>query len=314
MSMVELSWLVRRQGLDAKGAKFSAEFREGRRGRMMQRVRWVVFGLMLLGIGGVRARAQASAIESAQSGPEVQGENRGRKLLDEMVQALGGDAWLNRQDWIFEGRAATFYKGMPHEEAPQFEEYYRAQPFAERVIVITHYGVFIATNHKDIAEVWTPDNGYEITFKGKMPLPVKDVEDYQRRRKHSLETIVMEWLKQPSIVVTYEGAGMAERRLADQVSILTASNDAITLKLDESTHLPLSLSFQWRDPLYKDLNTDVEEFDDYHLIQGIQTPFAITRLHNGDMTGQRFFTKVTYNSKLSADLFDPDRPLEKKAK
>jgi hypothetical protein len=29
------------------------------------------------------------------------------------------------------------------------------------------------------------------------------------------------------------------------------------------------------------------------------------------MTGQRFVTKVAYNTKLPADLFDPERPLEK---
>ena len=48
---------------------------------------------------------------------------------------------------------------------------------------------------------------------------------------------------------------MVERRLAEQISVLTAGNDAVTLELDESTHLPLSISFQWRDPLYRDLNT-----------------------------------------------------------
>ncbi len=266
----------------------------------------------------LQGHAQASAMPSAQAGPESQpasGElSKGRMKMDEMVKALGGDAWLNREDWIFQGRAATFYKGMPHEDAPQFEEYFRAKPFGERVIIISHYGIFIATNHNDIAEVWTADNGYEITFKGKKPLPEKDVADYMRRKKHSLETVVNDWLKRPDTIVTYEGTNMVERRLAEQVSILTASNDAVTLELDEATHRPLSISFQWRDPVYKDLNTDVQQFDDYHEIQGIWTPYSITYLHNGDMTAQRFFTKVAYNTKLAPDLFDPDRPLMKKVK
>jgi hypothetical protein len=279
-------------------------------------MRMLMAGLMA-GVA-TQARAQASAMPSAQAGPESQpasGElSKGRMKMTEMVKALGGDAWLNREDWIFQGRAATFYKGMPHEEAPQFEEYFRAKPFGERVIIISHYGIFIATNHNDIAEVWTADNGYEITYKGKKPLPEKDVADYMRRRKHSLETVVNDWLKRPDTIVTYEGTNMVERRLAEQVSILTANNDAVTMELDEATHRPLSISFQWRDPIYKDLNTDVQQFDDYHEVQGIWTPYAITFLHNGDMTGQRFFTKVTYNTKLAADLFDPDRPLMKKAK
>ena len=270
--------------------------------------------LWLASAAAGRAHAQASALPSAQSPGDNAAGDQGKKLLDQMVTALGGDAWLNRKDWIFYGRAATFYKGQPHEEAPQIEEYYRARPFGERVIIITHSGVIIATNHRDIAEVWTPDNGYEITFKGTKPLPAKDVGDYERRHQHSLDVVVNDWLKQPGTIVTYDGTAMVERRLADQVSIVTASNDAVTLELDESTHLPLSLSFQWHDPVYNDLNTDVQQFADYHPVQGIQTPYNVTLLHNGDMTGQRYLTKVVYNTQLAADLFDPNRPLTKKAK
>jgi hypothetical protein len=272
-------------------------------------------GLLLC--GAIALRAQASAIPSAQSaGTEsVSAETaKGKQLLQQMVAALGGPLWLNRQDMMRQGRIATFYKGQPHPGAPGFEEYTRFQPYAQRVVLVSHFGVFIATDHRDVAELYTADSGYEITYKGKTPLPVKDVEDFERRHAHSLETIVQVWLKQPGVVMTYEGADMVERRLADRVSILTADNDAAVLALDETTHLPLSLSFQWHDPVYNDLNTDVQEFEDYHMVQGIATPYAITLLHNGDMTGQRFVTKVAYNSQLPADLFDPERPLEKKTK
>ncbi len=277
-------------------------------------MKFVLAMALLCAVFAPRVHAQASAIPSAQAPSAEAGDVRARKLLAEMVAALGGDAWLNRQDWVFYGRAATFYKGQPHEEAPQIEEYYRAQPFAERVVIITHSGVFIATDHRDIAEVWNADNGYEITYKGTKPLPAKDVDDYERRHQHSLDVVVNDWLKRPGTIVTYAGTEMVERRIADQVSIVTASNDAVTLDLDQDSHLPLSLSFQWHDPLYGDLNTDLQQFADYHSIQGIMTAYSVTALHNGDMTGQRFLTKVVYNTKLPADLFDPDRPLSKKTK
>ncbi len=288
--------------------------------RLVRNRRFLGTSLTVVLLCGVplRGYGQASALPSAQVGFDASSASdqpgRGRKLVDEMVAALGGDAWLNRNNWIFYGRSATFYKGQPHEEAPEFEEYYRTNPFGERIVVISHYGVIIATNHKDIAEVWTSDNGYEITYKGTHPLPAKDVEDYQRRRKHSLDVVVKEWLKQPGVLVTYEGEGMVERHLSQKISIVTTSNDAVTLELDEGTHLPLSLSFQWRDPLYKDLNTDVQEFTDYHKIQGIQTPYSITTLHNGDITGERFLTNVVYNEDLPPELFDTSRKLVKKPK
>ena len=272
-------------------------------------MRKVLLAAAMMAASATSVWAQASAMPSAQ-GDAVAGVDKGRQLMDEMVVALGGDAWLHRKDWKIEGRFATFYKGTPHDEVPQFVEYYRAQPFGERVIMISHFGIFIATNHADIAEVWTGDNGYEVTYKGSKPLPEKDVTEYLRRRQYSLESVVS-WLKQPDVQVIDEGVATESRRLADKVSILTPKNDVVTLMLDAGSHLPLSLTYQWRDQLYKDLNTDVEQFDDYHEIQGIQTPFALTRLHNGDMVAQRFVTKVTYNPNLPADLFDPSRPLSK---
>jgi hypothetical protein len=283
------------------------------------KLRRLKLGLLiaLAAFAAPHVHAQASAIPSAEPAPDSSGDAHGRKLLSEMVTALGGDAWLNRRDWIIDGSVATFYKGAPHDETPKFEEYYRAQPFAERVVFVAHYGNLAVfglpvSDHRDLAVVWTPDGGYEVTYKGKTPVLPKEAEEFQRRRQHSLDVLVTDWLKQPGVIVSYEGSGLVGRRLADKVSVLTATNDGIELALDESSHLPLSLTFQYRDPLYKDTNTDVEQYDDYHLIQGIQTPYTVTRLHNGDMVLQRFVTKVRYNTQLDPELFDPDKLLTKK--
>jgi hypothetical protein len=279
---------------------------------------WRGFVLLAVLSGGYcRAGAQAAALPSvqvAQSGDQKTEAERGRKLLDAMVAALGGEAWLNRQTWIFYGRTATFYKGQPDASAPQFEEYGRMSPFGERFVIVSHFGPIIATNHSDVADVWTSDHGYEVTYKGTAALPAKEVADFQRLRGHSLDVVVKEWLKQPGAVVMDEGPKMVERNLADEVSVLSAGNDAVTLALDQSTHLPLSISFQWRDPAYKDWNTDVVEFADYHEIQGIATPYSVITMHNGDRTGERFLTSAVYNTKLPAELFDPGRPLESKRK
>ena len=95
------------------------------------------------------------------------------------------------------------------------------------------------------------------------------------------------------------------RRLADRVTVLTADNDAVTLELDATTHLPLRRTFRWRNPQFNDYDEESETYDDYHTIQGLPTPLTITRYHNGDMSNQRFLTKVVYNLPLDPSLFDP---------
>ncbi len=282
--------------------------------RILRGWRGLVWVGIVLGGGCLRICAQAAALPSMQVAHGGEDAGRGRKLLDAMVAALGGEAWLHRQTWIFYGRTARFYKGQPDASAPQFEEYGRMNPFGERLVIVSHFGPIIATNHSDVADVWTSERGYEITYKGTSALPAKEVADFQRLREHSLDVVVKVWLKQPGVVVMDEGQKMVERRPADEVSVLNAGNDAVTVELDQSTHLPLSVGFQWRDPVYKDWNTEVVEFADYHEVQGIMTPYSVITMHNGDMTGERFLTKVVYNVPLAAELFDPNRPLETRHK
>ncbi len=107
---------------------------------------------------------------------------------------------------------------------------------------------------------------------------------------------------------------MVARDLSEKVTVLTDQNDSVTLELDASTHLPLRRTFEWRNDQFKDHDEDVEEYDDYHTIQGLPTAMTLTRYHDDDMTSQRFYEKVEYNTNLSPDLFNPDKLLEKKKK
>jgi len=264
------------------------------------------------------ARAQASALPSAQSGSDLNSVDHGRKLLDQMIAALGGPAWLNRKYWEIDGSTGTFYKGQPDPYVVGFQEFYRAAPFAERIVYIEHIATLAilgmpGKDHHDEAVVWTSDAGYQISYKGKETVPQKDLDEYQRRRAHSLEA-VMEWLKQPGVIVTYEGPSTVERRLTEKVSIVNASNDAVTIDLDANTHLPLARSYDFRDPVYHDINHEVEEYENYQSVQGIMTPYNITRFHNGEMVGQRFVSKVKYEDTLPASMFDPNLPIQKKPK
>jgi hypothetical protein len=76
--------------------------------------------------------------------------------------------------------------------------------------------------------------------------------------------------------------------------------------MDAETHLPLRRSFEWRDPVYKDKNLDAEEYDDYHTVDGLPTPFIVTRFKNGEMIRQYFVVHVEYNQELAADLWSVD--------
>ena len=257
-----------------------------------------------------RLSAQASDIPSAQlpQAASVAGhDQRGRVLLDQMVVALGGDAWLHRSTVLFHGHTASFFRGAPTLATIDFWDY---RQFADPTHTEAERIEF--TKKRDVVQVWTTTNGYEITYKGTKPLPPDQVAEFLLRRSHSVEEVVRTWLKQPGIVILYEGTSTVERRMADKVTLLAANNDAVTLELDSSSHLPLRRTFEHRDQQFKDIDEEQEQYDDYHLVHGIQTPFTISRYHNGDLANQRFIINAEYGVSVAPEMFDTDRPLKSK--
>ena len=255
-----------------------------------------------------RARAQASEIPSAAPATPVgqSDAQRGRQLIDQMIAALGGQSWLDRTSLQFDGRTASFFHGQPNPYIIQYREQRRlTQPEAGRVGFYTARGVLLPGKKIDVVQIWTEGKGYEITYKGQTALPKDQVEDYYRSRAHSIEDVVHTWIHAPGVMIVAEGTTTVARRLSDTVTILSANNDAVTLDLDTSTHLPLRRSYKWRDEQFKDFDEDAETYDDYHTIQGLPTPLTITHYHNGEMTNQRFLTNVEYNLPLDPSLFDP---------
>jgi hypothetical protein len=267
----------------------------------MRRVLPVALAIAMIA-APLAARTQ-TAPEAADDAAQKNAK-QARTALDAMVQALGGPAWLNLKNQMRHGHVAAFYQGKPSGLTTEYWDYH-AWPDHDRIEF---------TKHRDVAQYYVGRTGMEVTYKGRAPLPQDQVDDYLRRRDHSIETAIKVWLKDPRTILIYEGQRLAERHLADQVTLISAENEAVTILMDTQTHLPLRRTFEWRDPVYKDKNLDAEEYDDYHTFDGLPTPFTITRFKNDDMIRQYFLDHVTYNQELPADFWSveaADRRIKK---
>jgi len=245
-------------------------------------------------------QANTAAPSTASSSIPVDQENvrKAKVLLDQMIQALGGDAYLHIQDMSQEGRTYSFHLGQPDGVGVVFWRFYK-YPDEDRVEI---------TKQRDIVYVYRGDKGFEITYKGTRSQDPKAVSEYLRRREVGLDWVVRKWLSQASTALFYEGHSVAAQKDAEQVTIMNASDQSVTLFIDAKTHLPVKKSFSWRDPTDKQRNYEDEVYDNYRTVQGVMTPFDVTRFYNGDMSSQRFMKSVTYNKGLSESLFAADVP------
>src|SRR6266851_1760264 len=212
------------------------------------------------------ALAQTELAPPSQSVPvDQENARKARAVLDQTIQALGGSAYLNIQDMSQEGRNYSFYHGRPNSLGIVFWRFYKF-PDKDRIEL---------TKKRDVIYVYNGDKGYEITYKGTRAEDPKDLTDYLRRRKYALDWVLRKWLSEPGV----------------------------TLYLDVADHLPVKKTFTWRDPTDKQRNVEDEVYDNYRVVQGIPTPYTVTRFYNGDMSGQRFMTSVNYNQGVSESQF-----------
>ena len=272
-------------------------------GRLMKGTMKYLFSTILLTALAFGQTSSSAPAVSAQSIPvDQENARKAKSLLDQMIQALGGNDYLNVEDVSQEGRSYSFHLGQSDGVGVQFWRFYKF-PDRERIEF---------TKKRDIAYVYRGDKGYEITYKGTRYDEPKNVSDYLRRRQFSLDWVVRKWLNQPGIALFYEGHTVAAQKDAEQVTIMDASNQSVTLYIDSKTHLPVKKSYSWRDPTDKERNTEDEVYDNYRSVQGVMTPFVTARYYNGDMANQRFLNSVTVNKGLNDSLFAADLTAPKK--
>jgi len=251
---------------------------------------------------------------------------KARAVLDQTVQALGGQAYLAYENREETGRYYPLHHGRTDSTGIPYN-YYVQYPDKDRFEVIHTKDIFLiegqvgnvkVKNKFDIVQIFNGDKGYETTYKGTATVEPVDVENHLRRRQHSLEWIFRNWIRDPNVALFYDGLSVVDGKATEGVTLLNSQNDSVSVYLDQNSHYPVKISYSWRDPTDKQKNVEEEIYDNYKLVQGIWTPHSITRYFNGETSQQRFIYTASYNQKLPGSMFeaavtyDPKAPLKRR--
>lgn len=244
--------------------------------------------------------ASLAAQETSAPKPENSAQSnqqKARAVIDQMIAALGGQAYLNVQDFYVEGRSGSFH----NESLVSWSLFYRywKSPDKDRYEI---------TKERDIVELYVGDNAYELTYKGMQMLdPAKDERLRQSlvRRHYSLDTVLRKWMSEPGVLLVDEGPGISEGHMAEKITIINSKNDAVTIFVSPDTHLPLERRFTTRDPRYHDRDEEATIYGNWKVIQGINTPRVTLTKRNGETVSQQIVLNMTYNNNPPESLFDP---------
>lgn len=183
-------------------------------------------------------------------------EQRGRKLIDQMVDALGGKSFLNMEDRVESGRAYSFYReeisGLSMAKIYTRYITVAAGKTGEQIGVREREAF---DKNEDSAVLFNENGAWEITYRGAKELPKDRLERYRDSTMRNILYIVRQRLNEPGMIYEARGADVFENQPVDIVDVTDAQNRQVTVYIHQSTHLPLR-------QVYTRYNTETKQRDE----------------------------------------------------
>lgn len=257
------------------------------------RVIWrEILTLMVLAGVWLAGPATVAAQDDQFLMPE-QSAAKARQILDQAVGALGGSAYLNVHDITCTGRIGSFDHAGEVTGFGKFIDYAQP-PSKERQENLPKH---------NIIEVFNGDKGWDLDRGGVNDAPRADIADNQEQVLKDIDNILRHRSHEPSMVLRYAGPDVVDLEEAQWVELVDSDNRTIRIAFADKTHLPIRKTVETRDPRTRLKSEEVEYYSNFHPIDGVQTPFQITRERNRIKIFQVFFDKCEYNTSLSDALF-----------
>lgn len=229
---------------------------------------------------------------------------RGRKVLEAAIEALGGPAFLEANNFRSEGRAFQFSR---YEELSGMARFVAFERLPDKYR--QEYG-----KDRDVIFVLNGEHGWEKTFRGVQELPPEEIERIRLNRSLAVENILRFRRNEEGLEVAYTGTDLVDGRAADLVEIVDSQNRTVTIAFDQASHLPLRRAWERRNPKTRERELNEEILGKYlpakpagkaaKTAAKVLAPYYTRRERNGIKIFEVFLTGVEYNVKIAASHFE----------
>ena len=251
-----------------------------------------ILGVAVLA-GVCLAGATSAVAQEDQFLMPEQSAAKARQILDQAVEAMGGNAYLNVHDVTCIGRIGQFDHAGDVTGFGKFIDYTQP-PFKERQENLPK---------RNIIQVYNGNKGWDLDRGGVSDAPKSDVTDFEEETQKDLDYILRKRIHEPGMNLRYGGPDVVDLKQAQWVEMVDSDNRTIRIAFADNTHLPIRKTVETRDPRMQRKTEEIEYYSNYHPIDGVQTPFQITRERNQIKIFQVFFDKCDYNTSVADALF-----------
>ncbi len=227
---------------------------------------------------------------------------KGKRALQEVIAALGGDRFLQMRDRMESGRAYSFYREqltglsiakiytryLPHAEPGKLGVQQR-QTFGKK---------------EDSSNLFLDGQGYEITFRGARPVPDAQLERYFDNMRHNFLYIVRMRLQEPGLQVELTGTDVVENQPVNIIDLFDSENENITVYVNSTTKLPTRQRWYRRDPATRERFEEITRFSKYRDGgNGAMWPLNTQRERDTEKMSEVYDESVAIDTGLKDSLF-----------
>ncbi len=245
-----------------------------------------------------------------------QSEAKGKQILQELINALGGRRIIKKKKNECSGRRALFghsgdltgyinFNDFRHFPDKARIEYTRKGRNTILLSLIGLDGLDFAHGGIVIA-LYNGDRGWSFDRSGVNELPATSVTDFQEQMKRNVDNLLRFRLKEPGISIRFGGNDTVDLKQVDWVEVTDSEDRKFRLAVNRSTHLLDRAVVSTLDPENQQIDDDATIYTNYQLKDSVWTPMQISREHNGRRTAQFFLDTCQFNPGFPPDLFTKD--------
>jgi hypothetical protein len=218
---------------------------------------------------------------------------KGKQILKQLIDAMGGPIYLNAKSLECDGRRAMFGHNGQMMGYVDFKDY-RVFPDKRRV----DYG-----KKGNIIDLFSGDQGWTLDRGGVSEEPAPSTADFQEAVKRDIHNLLRTRLNEDRILIQYAGTSVVDLRFADWVEITDADERKFRLAIDRSSHLLVRSIVLTSDEQTGQRIEDVAIYSNYQPKDGVQLPQQITREKDGRRVAQTFYENCRVNPNLPDEFF-----------
>lgn len=246
--------------------------------------------LMLFAAGAAMCAAQSAETRQA----------RAKRVVDQAVEALGGQAFLHMNDFVQSGRSYSFDNGKLAGTILTTIYTRYLPPVAGKAEILEKdaYG-----KDESSGSLFTMDGAWEYNFHGIRVMDAERLKNFKDSTLRNIFYILRQRLQEPGLSLYSQGADLWENRPVEVVDITDGDNNTTTVYFGQMDKVPVRQVFRRRNTTYNDFDTEVTLYAKYHESQGINWPMDIRRDRNGVKVYEMYSDSAEFNKDFNDSVF-----------